>query len=55
MTETGLSAHDLRAFGLMLDSGRASLSLGLTYERPAYLYSHRLKGCTVGALSLIHI
>ncbi len=51
MTVSSLSSHDLLSYGLMLDPGRSRIALNLRFERPTYLYGHRLKGCSIGAFA----
>lgn len=51
MTVTRLSAQDLSRYGLMLDSGHNRIALELRFERPSFVYSHRLKGCSIGAFA----
>lgn len=48
---TGRTALDLKEHGLIV-SEQAQLQGGtLRYERPAYVYGHRLKNCMVGAFT----
>lgn len=49
MEEMGLAQRLLSA-GLMCGEGRG-IDGTLIYERPAYIYGHRLKNCTVGAFA----
>lgn len=51
MTATGLTAHDLMQHGLMIDSGPSRIGIELRFERPAFVYGHRLKGCSIGAFT----
>lgn len=44
------SAQALREYGLMLEPS-GSFGSALRFERPAYLFSHLFKDCTVGAFS----
>lgn len=52
-TLTGLTAHDLLAHGLLLDSDGSRVD-ELTFERPAFVGSHKLKHCTIGAFAYLN-
>ncbi len=51
MTANVLTAHDLMQHGLMLDPGPSRIGIELRFERPAFIYGHRLKACSIGAFA----
>ncbi|MEN8720785.1 MAG: CatB-related O-acetyltransferase [Oceanococcaceae bacterium] len=48
-----LDCHALAKFGLRLQDP-SLLKVGLTFERPAWLFAHRVKSCTVGAFTFFN-
>lgn len=48
-----LSADALREYGLVLEDGHR-ITGAVTYERPAYVFGHRIKDCYIGAFTYLN-